>query len=256
MYPAKIFSSSVKPFELELSRYAGRFARALYVGDAPPFSASSIMNSATVTLVKFGKLLVGVTPRHVIERYRELKDSNPRLIFQIARAQFNPLLHLISEDNERDLAVLDLTSLAGDANDLGRSSFIEPVSWPPGYVSEDDVVCLAGFPGIWRDQVTANELRFHWFSSGATFVRSAGEEKFAVSIHTEQSIVTINQRRPLQSVGGLSGGPVFCWRNDKLLRAELVGFIYEYQDELDLMFVRAARVLNCDGTLIDQIIRF
>jgi len=82
------------------------------------------------------------------------------------------------------------------------------------------------------------------------FVRSAGEEQFVVSVRPEEPIVTVNKGLTVGSLGGLSGGPVFCWRKtDRLLHAELVGFIYEYQEKLDLMYVSAARVMNSDGTL-------
>jgi hypothetical protein len=50
-------------------------------------------------------------------------------------------------------------------------------------------------------------------------------------------------------LGGLSGGPVFAWRKTPVLVAELVGFIYEYQESLDLMFVRSAAVIREDGRL-------
>jgi hypothetical protein len=52
-----------------------------------------------------------------------------------------------------------------------------------------------------------------------------------------------------RGLGGLSGGPVFVWRKTPILIAELVGFIYEYQESLDLMLVRSAAVIRADGTL-------
>src|SRR5687767_11587657 len=107
MEPTQVFSTTAKPFELELSRYAARFARAVYVGDPPPFSDSSVMKSATVSAIKFDNLFLGVICNHVLKRYRELKESTPNLIFQIGHAQFNPIEHVIGEDSERDLATLD-----------------------------------------------------------------------------------------------------------------------------------------------------
>jgi hypothetical protein len=201
-----------------------------------------------MTLVRFPELLVGVTCHHVLNKYRELKAEDPSTIFQIGRVPFNPIQHLIAEDTKRDLATFNLTSFASDANDLGLSSFIEPHHWPPRPISEEDVVCLAGFPGIWRDEISTHELRFHWFSTGATFVQSATEEQFVVGLHTGDPIVTVNKGKELGFLGGLSGGPAFCWRNDLILHAELVGFIYEYDTKNDRLIVRTARVLNSDGT--------
>jgi hypothetical protein len=240
--------TTATPFEVELSRYAGRFARAIYVGDPPPFSRDSIKHSATMTLVRLPELLIGVTCHHVFDKYRKLNAEDPSTIFQIGRVPFDPIQHLIDEDIKRDLVTFDLTSFASEAKDLGRSNFIEPHHWPPRRVLEGDVVCLAGFPGIWRDEVKANELRFHWYSNGATFVKSANEENFVVGLNVADPLVTVNKGKALGSFGGLSGGPAFYWRNGLILHAELVGFISDYKEEWDRMIVRTARVLNLDGT--------
>ena len=45
----------------------------------------------------------------------------------------------------------------------------------------------------------------------------------------------------------MSGGPVFVWRETGVLLAEIVGFIYEYQESLDLLFIRTANVLRNYG---------
>jgi hypothetical protein len=242
--------SSVTPYHLELSRYPAKFARAVYLGEPPPFSPSTYMASATMTLLKFDELFIGVTCQHVLARYRELLDTRANIIFQIGQAKFDPLQYLISEDKDRDLATFNVTSFVTEIEEGGKSSFIEPASWPPGEVLEEDVICLAGFPGIWREQVSLGHLRFYSFSSGATFVRSAGAERFAIRVLAEEGIVTVDKGKILGSLGGLSGGPVFCWRKSGLLWAELVGFIYEHQEEFDIMFVRAAKVLNRDGTFV------
>jgi hypothetical protein len=241
-------SNIVKPFDLELSRYAAKFARAVYIGEPPPFSSSTFMASATMTVLKVDDLFIGVTCQHVLARYRELLETRANIIFQVGQARFNPLHYLIAEDKERDLVTINVTSLVNEIEEGGKSSFIEPVSWPPGEVTENDVICLAGFPGIWREKLSLGHLRFFSFSTGAAFVRSTGEERFAVRPLDEGGIVTINRGMVLGSLGGMSGGPVFCWRNSDILRAEFVGFIYEHQETLDIMFVRKAKVLNRDGT--------
>lgn len=242
--------STPTAFEVEISRYPGRFARAIYVGEPPPFSPSSILNSATMTLLKFGKLLIGVTCQHVLKKYRESKEIDGNVIFQIGALRFDPIKHLISEDKKLDLATFNLTSVASDVTDLPRSSFIEPLNWPPKPVSEGDVLCLAGFPGQWRDQMNQSELRFHSFGVGAAFVQSATEEQFVVSLRAGETVVAVDKGKAVDFMGGLSGGPAFAWRNDVVLRSELVGFIYEYQSDIDRMVVRAAKVLNDDGTLM------
>ncbi|HEX8459717.1 MAG TPA: hypothetical protein VF656_20650 [Pyrinomonadaceae bacterium] len=241
-------SRSDNPYYKELSRYPVRFARAVFLGQLPPFSDSLVMASATMTLIKFDDLFIGVTCQHVLAHYVKMREDHEDIVFQIGQAQFDPLQHLIHEDRERDLATFNLTPFVGKVKGVEESNFIEPLYWPPGDVLEDDLICLAGFPGIWREQLGLSELRFHSFSTGATFIRAVGDEHFVIRINAEPHIVTIDKGKALGFLGGLSGGPVFCWRTRGLLWAELVGFIYEYQENLDLMYVRAAKVLNRDGT--------
>jgi len=113
----------------------------------------------------------------------------------------------------------------------------------------DDVLCLAGFPGIWRDQVSLGYLRFYSFSSGASEVLAVTDNQIVTTVKAEACIWQINHGKVLGSLGGLSGGPVFAWRKTPILIAELVGFIYEYQENLDLMLVRSAGVIREDGGL-------
>jgi hypothetical protein len=59
-----------------------------------------------------------------------------------------------------------------------------------------------------------------------------------------------NGRLDLRPLGGLSGGPVFVWRRGVIARAELIGFIKEYQENLDLLYVRRANCITVDGILV------
>ena len=65
----------------------------------------------------------------------------------------------------------------------------------------------------------------------------------------EECSVQINHGLVLGSLGGMSGGPVFAWRIKPILRAELVGFIYEYHEGFDLLGIRDAAALKRDGSL-------
>ncbi len=69
-------------------------------------------------------------------------------------------------------------------------------------------------------------------------------------IDVEQCVSQFNNGVVMGSLGGLSGGPVFVWRKEPILIAELVGFICEYQHTLDLMYIRLANVIREDGTFI------
>jgi hypothetical protein len=165
------------PLHKEMSRYAMRFAKAVFLGELP-LSRGGPIASATMTLLRFDQLYLGVTCHHVLAHYRQLKQAGANLIFQIGPVQFDPLLQLIDEDPKRDLVTFDLTIFRDDIQRSEDSNFVEPHSWPPGAVSDVDVICLAGYPGIWRDQLSPHELRFHSFSLGASQVQASGEEHF------------------------------------------------------------------------------
>jgi hypothetical protein len=189
-----------------------------------------------------------VTCQHVLGGFRRSAGSGDTFL-QIDEALVDPGKHLVSESVELDLAVFDLTSFVGRLRHLTEAKFVSPTAWPPGPVSTDDVICMAGFPGVWREQLAAGYFRFYSFSSGAAEVVSVDDRQLVTTVQIQQCINQINHGLVFGSLGGLSGGPVFAWRQAPVLHAELVGFIYEYQANLDLMLVRLASVIRGDGTL-------
>ncbi len=236
------------PFFDEMSKYAVKFAVPVFFGDSPHFSFGAKLGNGTATLIRLGQRFCAVTCSHVLEGYRK-SAGRPGTVFQLGPVRVEPDAYLISEDPTRDLAILDLSSFVGKSPDLTEGNFVEPRSWPPGPVSKDDVLCLAGFPGIWREQVDLGHLRFYSFSSGTSEVVSARDDLIVTTVQIDECITQINHGKLWGFLGGLSGGPVFAWRKTPILIAELVGFIYEYQESLDLMYVRAAGVIRQDGTL-------
>lgn len=240
--------SFANPLYDELSKYAVRFAQPVFFGESPISSYSAKLRNGTVTLLRFQDLFVGVTCQHVLSDYRKMRMIDSKTIFQIGHIQIDPEQHLICEDRYRDLATFNFTSLVG--KELSEDKFLVPIKWPPGEVSKKDFMCFAGFPGIWREQINLGHLRFYSFSSGASQVYSIGDEHIVTRIQIEQCITEINNGKVLGSLGGLSGGPVLAWRKETLLRAEIIGFIYEYQDSLDLMYIRAAKVMHQDGSFV------
>jgi hypothetical protein len=241
--------SFANPFFDEISKYPVRFATPVFFGESPYSSYAASLKNGTATLLKLQNRFLGVTCHHVLDSYRGLKAAQ-HTIFQLGPVQIDPDKYLISEDRNCDLAIIDLTLFVGTVPGLTEAHFVQPTTWPPREVSKGDVLCLAGFPGIWREQEDLGHLRFYSFSSGTGEVLSVGEDHIVTTVQIKDCITQINHGRVWGSLGGLSGGPVFVWRKTPLLVAELVGFIYEYQESLDLMLVRAAKVLREDGTFV------
>jgi hypothetical protein len=237
------------PFYEEVSKYAVRFAVPVVFGESPASSYKAALRNGTATLLILKDRFLAVTCQHVLAGFRELKSVR-KTMFQVGTVAMDPDDYLVSEDESLDLAVLDLTSFVGVVPGLTESQFVSPRAWPPAEVTTEDVLCLAGFPGIWRDQIALGHLRLYSLSSGASEVLSVQPDRITTAIQIDDCISQINHGVVLGSLGGISGGPVFAWRKHSFLIAELVGFIYEYQEALDLLFVRSAAVLDDTGLVI------
>lgn len=236
------------PFFDEISKYPVKFAAPVFFGDSPNTSFDASLSNGTATFLKLQGRFLAVTCHHVLEGCRKFQSARSTF-FQLGYVRMAPAEHLVAESRELDLAVFDMTPFVGKVRYFTEANFASPLTWPPQAVSTDDVICLAGFPGVWRDQVDQGYLRFYSYSSGAAEVVSVQDRKIVTTVQIQDCINQINHGLVWGSLGGLSGGPVFAWRKTPILVAELVGFIYEYQESLDLMFVRSAGVIREDGTL-------
>lgn len=237
------------PFFDRMAKYPMQFCRPVFFGQSPHFSYAAALNSGTATFVKLEGRFLAVTCHHVLEAYRRARTA-AETVFQIGEVLLDPEGYLVSEDRDRDLTVIELTRFVGCSSDLTEAMFVQPIVWPPQAVSVTDILCLGGYPGVWREQMTLGHLRFHTFSTGTGEILSVDGEKIVTTIQLQDSIIQNEHGRVQGSLGGLSGGPVFAWRKTPLLVAELVGFIYEYQESFDLMFVRKASVMASNGSFL------
>ena len=85
---------------------------------------------------------------------------------------------------------------------------------------------------------------------GPAAVASLGESHLQTRLDLSESISVLRDGLVLGDLGGLSGGPVMVWRTGPVLHAELVGVAVEYQESLDLLYVRRATCLDRNGSLV------
>jgi hypothetical protein len=232
----------------ELARYAGRFAQPVFFTD-PTAEGHAAFKNGSGFFLRLPERTVGVTCHHVLTDYRKRRGPSLSESFQFGRARFEPEVRLVAADQDLDLAVLDVTSLVDVADGIDAGSCIFPGTWPPGDLSADDILALAGFPGIGRQYFTPDYFRFHLLSAGTTEVTSLGPNHLVTRLELEKCVHSGVLPEVTEDIGGMSGGPVFVWRKGTLVTAELVGAIYEYQASLDLMRVRLLGCLQPDGTL-------
>lgn len=247
MFGEKAFENS---FNDAIAKYPMRFAQPVFFGDSPATAYRSNLANGTASLLRLGSRYLAITCFHVYDAYRKIRELRPATIFQVGRLGFDPSSHLLSESRELDLAVLDVTPYVREEGDLESGHFFESGSWPPAELSGTEILAFAGFPGVWREQLALSYLRFYSVTCGTAEIASLAERHFYTRLALEEAEVAIRDGLVLGSLGGLSGGPVFAWRPGLVLRAELVGFAIEYQQDLDLLYVRRATSVAEDGQLL------
>ncbi|MDE2291769.1 MAG: hypothetical protein KGL53_06770 [Elusimicrobia bacterium] len=241
------------PFGTLASRHALRFGKAAFFGLPPRHSKGEAVNSGTITFVDLGNGPIGITCAHVMERYRQRRMEDSRIIFQIGHFDFDPLNYLIAENRELDLATIDLGQgrmeriLTPEAP--GNCVHIPP-RWPPQEVREGDVILsLGGFPGAMRKTLSANNLLFGAYSISGVRVDSSSEKHFACHFERQYWVSpnSPEESREFCEYGGLSGGPVFI---DRKMYFEFAGIIKEYNEKLDVLYASKVSFIRRDGTIL------
>lgn len=91
-------------------------------------------------------------------------------------------------------------------------------------------------------------MTFNSFSLGASEITAVGGNHLVCQLNREYWITSFGTTDvDFRELGGMSGGPVFAWRG---LKADLVGFIYEYSQTLDLLYIRSAHCIDVNGKLL------
>jgi len=232
----------------QLARYPGRFAQPVFFAD-PAAEGHAAFKNGSGFFVSLPERTVAVTCHHVLADYRNKRGPFLSASFQFGGVRFEPEGRLVAESKQLDLAILDVTSLVSAPDGIDPAWCIVPSTWPPGEVSTDDILALAGFPGIGRQHFTPDYFRFHLLSAGTTEVASLGSAHVVTRLELEKCISSGVLPEVTEDLGGMSGGPVFVWRKGSLVTAELIGAIYEYQPTLDLLYVRRLSCIRPDGIL-------
>ena len=230
-----------------------------YVLFAPPQGQSSApagLNSATVTLVTLNGRQMGLTAQHVIDRYRQRTANGEQLIFYIGNVVLDLDTCLLSESAFLDIAVLDLTRVDPSAV-RGTSeipcTFHTSRSWPGEQVTPGDFVLLAGWPADTRTALAPGRLQFASFSSGGAEVQSVQSDVITCRLEIDECHVVLDRTgRGAPDFPGISGGPMFrsAVLDGGVTVFDLVGIIFEYHKELDVLRARPVSLIGEDGKIV------
>jgi hypothetical protein len=80
-----------------------------------------------------------------------------------------------------------------------------------------------------------------------------GDQHLVTRIELGECVLAIRGGLVMGSIGELSLAQCFVWRSKPILFAELIGFVPEHQESLDLLYVRRANCLQVDGGLCEKL---
>jgi hypothetical protein len=227
-----------------LGEFPLRYATQVLIADLSPGGPQ--LNNGTATLLELESKKLAITCSHVIEKYRAHWMSNRRAIFQIGTVKLNPIAQILSDSPEADLATILLSNdQAEKLTDSGMQFFV-PVSWPPAPVTDKDWIAVGGYPAVWRDRVAWDTLEFKGYSIGATPVTTVRETQIGCRFERDRWVWNSKLDGlvdPLD-LGGMSGGPAFVLRS---LHWELAGVVFEFNPNLDVLFLRPAHMIERNG---------
>lgn len=214
------------PLHDQLAQYAARFAQPVFFGDWPDTVGQRISANGAGCFVRLREKIVGITCQHVLAGYRRHRTAGSAAAFQFGPVRLDPEKHLISESQVLDLATFDMSSFRDGPQQVESSICIHPVTWPPADVTRDDVLAFA-----------LNAVDAH------------GPHHIMTRLVLDECDVAVADGLQLGPIGGLSGGPVFAWRQGLILLAELVGIVSEYVTDWGLLRVSRLACVGPEGRI-------
>ena len=215
------------------SNLAFGYACALMISQRP--SQEGKLNHGSGFSVRHGKVYSVITAEHVVRECRERMADEPDVRLHLAApkgsSQLDPTQRLTFCDSDIDIAVLRITPEEALSTGTWPYAVLE---WPPPEPVVEEMVYLAGFPGIGRIQLSQNAHEFRAFTLG-TMITSVTLQNFKCVFERDYWISYEDiAPTPPDFLGGVSGGPVLAMRG---LRLTLLGAISAHHESLDVLWV-------------------
>lgn len=242
-----------------LLKFPLRYCVPVMIG-MPGEGTEDTLENASATLVTFprGEQRI-ITNWHVTETYRNLHSKEPQALFQIGEAPFDPASRTIDEDRNSDLSVLDAVGVTFNrfGIDIPKLESYQIAEWPPQEVLVGDWVIFGGWPAKHRERgSTWNEVTQDSYSLAATDVTDSFPDRFHCRFDRSGWVTGAGskkvERLQEKELSGLSGCPVLRVRHADgrdTIRPELVGFVMEYNPDLDKLVMTLGANIKSDSTL-------
>ncbi|HTV41501.1 MAG TPA: trypsin-like peptidase domain-containing protein [Candidatus Sulfotelmatobacter sp.] len=220
----------------------------------PLFIARSLENrfgrivaNGSFGLINTGKRKLLVTCQHVVEGFKNelTKDNELKLWACLAdrHAVVIELKSLVDEDAQRDLATFDVEPMLSEFN--GRE-FFQLICGAVRTVRKGDTLFVTGYPCRNRNETDEAIL---WGTSPHSFIAKDVSDTSIIAVTSrimslERKLLSKETDNPY---GGLSGSPCF-WTRD-FVSIELVAFVSEHLNTMEIMKFTLAKFINSDGTI-------
>ena len=198
------------------------------------------LRNGTITSIKKDNQIFCLTACHVVDECIKSFESDPDRTCQIGNATFDPSDLLIARHTTYDLATFKLSEPYAASAGLFPTTL---PSWPPKAPAKDELVILGGYPGAYRFDRNG-EIDFGF----ATFIGkldSVSDQKMGMVLRIESSLSSGQNRIPSKAdLGGWSGGPVFRIIESPIFYIEVIGIIYEYSQNFEIVFAHSLTFLD------------
>jgi hypothetical protein len=207
-----------------------------------------ILHNGTISYVNTGTQFLGITANHVYQAYLNDRQQYPDIECQFGGSTIYPEKYLVNRNPKMDLATFRCPEVFVAA---GHKTHHEPLQWPPDTVRKGELVLYGGYPASLREMRPGEAdfafQSFTWALTDVTDRHIVMYIDFANLHWPGHSRVRINE-----SLGGISGGPIFRLIEEPVTRFELVGFILEYLVKTETVRGRHASNVLPDGRIANQ----
>ena len=206
----------------------------------------------TICFIDTGQRLIGVTAGHIHMAYLKRLEASSEISCQIGASTFDPTQRLIQCSSDPDLATYDVPEFYA----VAAGSYVHHApEWPPK-IDQIDGYIVGGWPwslsredAAFTDGVYAGvEKVTQSFLCILARLSSQSERNLSILTYTSTSKPWGQVSLPPgTNLGGMSGGPVYRLSESGLSLLTLVGTIYEYNPNFELVLAHPLSLVDPNG---------